>query len=192
MCKNEKRRAGCGCYPKRATDYVDLFAQNVYHFTFRDSYVVSTCVGSVCTIALVLVLGFVLFFKVQDYSDLNANTFTITEGIEYGYYPADQEFDLHLLAVGLGYKAEFQDEMTEDFTSVLDQIVDIQMFTQKKVGGATTKSAPLKLDPCSTLDLNNFYTPRKSSESQMAYMQKYKMMQCLDEFANISIEPTRQ
>ena len=82
--------------------------------------------------------------------------------------------------------------MEENFTKVLDQIVDIQMFTQTKVEGTITKSDPLKLDPCSTLDLNKFYTPRKSSASQMEYLQKYKMMQCLDEFANIKITPTRQ
>ena len=93
MCKNNKKGAGCGCYPKRMTDYLDLFAEPVYNFTFRDSYVVSTIVGSICTIVLVMVLVFVLFFKVQNYIELNPNTFTVTEGMEYGYFPADQEFD---------------------------------------------------------------------------------------------------
>ena len=193
MCKSERKRgAACGCYPKRATDYLDFFAEPVYNFTFRDSYVVSTCVGSICTIVLVLILAFVLFFRVTDYLDQNPSTFTITEGLEYSYYPVDQEFDQHLLAVGLSYKAEYEGEMTEDFTLELEKIVNIQMFTNKKEEGVVTKSDPLKLDPCSTLDLNKFYTPRKSSESQMAYLQKYKMMQCLDEFANIKITPTRQ
>ena len=68
MCKN-KKRASCGCYPKIATDYTDLFAETVYQFTFRDSYIVSTCVGSLCTILLVLILTGVLFFKVSDYID---------------------------------------------------------------------------------------------------------------------------
>ena len=68
---------------------------------------VSTCVGSICTISLILVLAFVLFFKVQNFVDMNPNTFTITEGVEYGHYPADHEFDKHLIAVGLSYTAEY-------------------------------------------------------------------------------------
>ena len=90
MCKGERKRgAACGCYPKRVTDYLDFFAEPVYNFTFRDSYVVSTYVGSICTIVLVVILIFVLFFRVTDYLDQNPNTFTITEGLEYSYYPVD-------------------------------------------------------------------------------------------------------
>ena len=126
MCKNRKQ-AGCGCYPKRVTDHFDLFAETVYQFTFRDSYVVSTCFGSLCTIILILVLAGVLFFKVDNYLAQNPNTFTITDGIDYGYYPLDQEFDGHKIAVGLSYKAEFQqDKMVQNFMlDVIPKYVDI-------------------------------------------------------------------
>ena len=72
---------------------------------------------------------------------------------DLGYYPANTEFDRHLIAVGLAYKAEYQDQMTESFTNKLKSIVNIQMFSSKKENGKITTSAPLKLDPCSTLDL---------------------------------------
>ena len=106
MCK--KPKAGCcKCYPKRVTDYFDLFAEPVYQFTFEDSYVVSTCVGSLCTIFLILVLAVVLLAKVGVYLDDDPSTFTVTKGVEYGYYPVETEFDQHLLAVGLSYRAEY-------------------------------------------------------------------------------------
>ena len=41
-----------------------------------------------------------------------------------------------------------------EFTSYLATLVDIQMFMQEKKDGVITKSDPLKLDPCSTLDLD--------------------------------------
>ena len=63
--------------------------------------------------------------------------------------------------------------MTEGFTSVLDEIVDIQMFVQEKVDGQIT-TEPLTLDPCSTLDLQNFYDPRKSSKPSLEFIQQYK------------------
>jgi hypothetical protein len=31
----------------------------------------------------------------------------VTEGLEFGYFPLEQEFDQHLIAVGLSYKAEY-------------------------------------------------------------------------------------
>ena len=66
------------------------------------------------------------------------------------------------------------------------------MFMRQKQGGVVSTSLPLKLDPCSTLDLNNFYDARKSSESSLEFITKYKPMQCLDENANIQITPSRQ
>ena len=60
--------------------------------------------------------------------------------------------------------------MTEGFTERLAQIVDIEMFIQSKVAGAFTKSEPLKLDPCSTLDFDAFYEPRKDLQAQMSYL----------------------
>ena len=126
MCIRKKRGCmPCKFMPKRATDYTDLFAQPVYGFTFEDSYVVSSCCGSICTIGLLLLLVYVLFYKVTVYLDNDPSTFTVTEGIEYGYYPADTEFDRHLFAVGLSYRPEFQIEMTELFTDQIEQIVDI-------------------------------------------------------------------
>jgi len=78
------------------------------------------------------------------------------------------------------------------FTDWLDQIVDIQMFMQTKKDGKITRSDPLKLDPCSTLDLDKFSKPRKGSEASMNFLQKYKPLQCLDESANLNLTPTRQ
>ena len=65
MCKRKKRQA-CGfqCYPKKGTDYLDLFAEDVYKFTFQDSYVVSTCCGAICTIIMILIIVIVLGPKV--------------------------------------------------------------------------------------------------------------------------------
>ena len=60
--------------------------------------------------------------------------------------------------------------MTEAFTDKIATIADIRMFTVTKAAGAIVVADPLKLDPCSTLDLNKFYAPRKSSESSMAYL----------------------
>ena len=77
-CNNRKRRACCNCYPKRLTDFVDLFAEPVYHFTFRDSYVVSTCMGACCTLAYILGLVYVLFAKSLLYHSNDPNTFTVT------------------------------------------------------------------------------------------------------------------
>ena len=190
MCGRKNQR-GC-CDSKSLTDKMDLFAEPVYHFTFRDSYVVSTCVGSLCTVALIFVLVLVLGTKTQTFLLQDPNTFIVTEGIDFGHFDEDAEFDKHLLAVGFTYKAEFQDQMTDQFHARLAQIVDIKMFTREKKDGAITTSAPLKLDPCSTLDLNKFYSPRQSSLSAFNYIQDYKPMQCLDESANLTIAPTRQ
>ena len=94
MC--HKKRTCCGvCYPKSLTDNFDLFAQPVYQFTFRDSYVVSTCCGSLCTIALFLGIVFVMFAKVMVYLDGEPNNFTVTELLEYGQYPVETVFDRH-------------------------------------------------------------------------------------------------
>ena len=132
MCGNNKR-ACRGCYPKRITDYFDLYAEPVYHFTFRDSYFVSTCVGSCATIALILGLVYVLFSKSLVYVEADPNTFTITEGLEYAYYPIETEFDRHQIAIGLSYKAEYQDQMDKVneqmfFTDYLQSLVEIEMF----------------------------------------------------------------
>lgn len=198
MCKGSaKREARCGCYPKRVTDMFDLYAQPVYHFTFKDSYYVSTCVGSVCSIALLLGLVFIMFAKTVMYIESGPNSYTVTDGIEYGYYPTDMVFDNHQIAIGLSYKGEYDYLMsekseTEFFTDYLAQLVDIQMFTRSKKDGKVEISDPLILDPCSTLDLQKFNDPRKSSVSAMEYLQKYKPMQCLDESANLDITPSWQ
>jgi len=129
---------------------------------------VSTCIGSLCTIALILALVFVLFAKTMVFLEADPNTFTVTQGLDYGYYPQETEFDKHMIAIGLSFKAEYQDQMDQvlqvsDFTDYLDSIADIEMFMQTKKDGKITKSEPLVLDPCSTLDLDKFYEPRKSS-----------------------------
>ena len=108
--------------------------------------------------------------------DADPNTFTVTQGIDYGYYPEETKFDNHLLAVGLSYRAEYQDGIRDLFYEVTDQIVDIQMFTRTKSSGDIVLSDPLVLDPCSTLDLSKFNEPRKSSASSMDYLVKYKPM----------------
>lgn len=82
--------------------------------------------------------------------------------------------------------------MTEDFTLVTKNVVNIEFYTREKVDGKITISDPLVLDPCSTLDLNKFNIPRKSSSSFMTFLQNYKPMQCLDEFAKLELSPTRQ
>lgn len=192
MCGRRKKHTCCGCYPGKFTDRLDLFAEPVYQFTFRDSYYVSTICGSVCTVLLILCLVFVVGDKFQTFIDKDPNQFIVTQGVDYGYYPETTEFDSHLVAMGLIYKPEFQDQMTPDFTLVTKNIVNIQFFMREKVNGKITTSDPLVLDPCSTLDLNKFYTPRKSSSSFMTFLQTYKPMQCLDEFANLEISSTRQ
>ena len=78
------------------------------------------------------------------------------------------------------------------FTDYLETLVNIQMFMRTKEDGKITQSDPLKLDACSTLDLQRFNKPRKSSSSFMAFLLQYKPLQCLDEQANLSITPTRQ
>ena len=71
-------------------------------------------------------------------------------------------------------------------------LVNIQVFTQEKKDGVITKSDALALDPCSTLDMDRFYTARSTSKSSFDFLQKFKPMQCLDEKANIKLTPTRQ
>ena len=134
LVNTKRRRHCCRCYPKRLTDYLDLFAQPVYQMTFRDSYVVSTCLGSICTIFFIFGLVGVLFSKTILYLENNASTFTVTEGIDYGYYSVDSEFDKHSMAIGLIYRPEYQAQMdlvvsASTFTKFLDTLVDIQMFT---------------------------------------------------------------
>lgn len=171
MCKKRKKGClPCKCYPKRATDYFDLFAEPVYNFTFEDSYVVSTCIGSLATIGLILFLVIILLNKVNLYVDDDPSTYFVTEGIDRDYYSEDTEFDKHQIAVGLSYRAEHQIEMTEDFTEKIAQIADIQMFTRTKILGATTPSDPLKLDPCTTLDVNLFNESRKGLIAEKEYI----------------------
>ena len=90
--------------------------------------------GSICTLIFLLGLVFVLFSKTILYLENNANTFTVTEGVEYGYYSVDTEFDRHSIAVGLIYRPEYQDQMDTitasiSFTDYLDTLVDIKMYT---------------------------------------------------------------
>ena len=90
------------------------------------------------------------------------------------------------MAIGLIYKPEFQSQMDTitrsiEFTTYLATLVDIQMFMQEKKDGVITKSDPLTLDPCSTLDLDSFYKPRSTSQSFFDFMKNYKPMQCIDE-----------
>ena len=194
MCGGNRRRKHtcCGVYPGKVTDRLDLFAEPVYQFTFRDSYYVSTICGSICTILLGLLLIFVIGDKFQKFVDRDPNQFVVTQGVDYGHFPLETEFDNHLLAVGLIYKPEYQEQMTEQFTDKIASIVNIQFFMREKTDGQITVSDALELDPCSTLDLNKFYTPRKSSASFMNFLQTYKPMQCLDEFAKLELSPTRQ
>ena len=134
--ENSRRPKRCckGCYPKRATEYFDMFAEPVYQMTFRDSYVVSTCMGCLCSGALIAALAFVLFYKTMLFIDNDPGTFQVTEGIEYGYYSIDEEFDEHSMAIGLIYRPEYQANMdtitkSTEFTSFLATLVDIQLFT---------------------------------------------------------------
>ena len=114
MCGKRRSGAFCGsCYAKSFTDAIDLFAQPVYQFTFRDSYVVSTCLGSICTIAMGIFIVFIVLTKVGIYSDSDPNRFIVTEGLEYGFFAEETEFDSHLLAIGLQYKAEYQSFISE-------------------------------------------------------------------------------
>ena len=105
----KKRRSCCNPKSKRFTDYLDLFAQPVYNFTFRDSYVVSTVPGSVCTILFMIMLVVVFFAKAILYIERDPSTFTVTKTLEYGYYSSSTAFDRHSIAFGLIYKAEYQD-----------------------------------------------------------------------------------
>ena len=49
--------------------------------------------GAVCTFGYIAGLVFVLFFKTILYLDNDPNTFTVTEGVEYGWYGIDVEFN---------------------------------------------------------------------------------------------------
>ena len=91
-------------------------------------------VGSICTIAFVAALVFVLFAKTILFLENDPKTFTVAEGIEFGYYGTDSEFDQHQIAVGLIYKPEHQAQMdlvkrSSDFTTYLESLVNIEMFT---------------------------------------------------------------
>ena len=89
------------------TNSIDLFAEPVYQFTFKDSPVISTCIGSLCSFIFVALLGFVLFGHIIDLIDQDPRTFSVTEGIDQDYYAVDETFNKHSIAVGLQYKAEF-------------------------------------------------------------------------------------
>lgn len=65
------------------------------------------------------------------------------------------------------------------------------MFIQAKIGGVVSQD-DLKLDPCTTEDINRFYPPRRSSESQVEFLKKYQPMQCLNEAAGVKTTPQRQ
>ena len=60
-----------------------------------------------CTIALFVFIAFIVFTKTVLFLDDDPNRFIVTEGLEYGWYPQETEFDSHLLAIGLQYKAEY-------------------------------------------------------------------------------------
>ena len=81
-----------------------------------------------CTIALFVFIAFIVFTKTVLFLDDDPNRFIVTEGLEYGWYPQETEFDSHLIAIGLQYKAEYQSLMSEQFTLVNSQVADIQMF----------------------------------------------------------------
>ena len=81
--------------------------------------------------------------------------------------------------------------MSKEFTYALSQIVDVEMFIQTKKSGVLTKSDPLKLDPCTTLDLQAFYEAMPNSAEQMSYLTEFKPMQCLNEKANVQVLPIR-
>lgn len=141
MCvQRQRRHTCCNLYPKTITDSLDLFAQPVYHFTFRDSYVVSTLVGSLCTCAFIGALVFVLFAKTIAFMKTDANSFKVNEDMQYAYYAPETEFDRHQIAVGLIYKPEYQDLMdlrtkNADFMDHLNTIADIEMIMQTKKDG---------------------------------------------------------
>lgn len=80
---------------------LDLFAEPVYQFTFKDSHLVSTCIGSFCSLIFVVLLCFILGGKFMDYFDDHHSTFTVTEAIDLDYYPKDEGFNEHFIAVGL-------------------------------------------------------------------------------------------
>ena len=175
MCKRKKRQAcGCQCYPKKGTDYLDMFAEDVYKFTFRDSYVVSTYCGSICTIIMILILIVTLAPKIDFYLKGDPSTFLVTTGIEYGYHDASEDFTGYKFAIGVQYKEEYESDMQYQFAKEhLDKLVKIQMRMQKREGGTTTQEDYLKLDPCSTSDFNDFNTPRKSSVSEFNYLKEW-------------------
>ena len=175
MCKRKKRQAcGCQCYPKKGTDYIDMFAEDVYKFTFRDSYVVSTYCGSICTIIMILILVLTIAPKVDFYLKGDPSTFLVTTGTEYGYHDAVENFNDHKFAIGLMYKEEFESEMVTYLArDELPKLVKIQMRMQNREGNTVTKEKLLTLDPCSTADFNAFNYPRKSSVSEFAYLKEW-------------------
>ena len=113
MQSNKSRKA------RHFTDRIDLFAQPVYQFSFKDSYVVSTGMGSLCTILMLLLLIVVVATKFVKFVEQDPDTFVVTDGLEFGYFPNEMQFQNHKIALGLSYRAEFQDRMTKEFTYAL-------------------------------------------------------------------------
>ena len=56
---------------------------------------VSTCLGSLCTLLLLAALIVILFAKSLVYAEGDPSTFTLTTGVDYGYYPPSTEFNEH-------------------------------------------------------------------------------------------------
>ena len=58
----------------------------MYQFTFRDSQVVSTKLGSLCTLFLLIILCLVIVGKFFKYAEWDPDTFIVTDGIEHAYF----------------------------------------------------------------------------------------------------------
>lgn len=133
----------------------------MYQFTFEDSYIVSTGAGAICSLILAVLVAVISVAKFATFFELDADTFTVTDGLEHGFFDSSVQFNKYKIAIGLSYKPEYQDKMQEGFTDLASQVANVQMFTRSKTAGAFSKSNPLLLDPCTTLDLADFYAPRK-------------------------------
>lgn len=92
---------------KRLTDKLDMFALPVYQFTFEDSYLVSTGLGALCTLVLLVVVTMLTVAKIAQFAEQSADRFIVTDGLEHGYFDPTMEFNRYNIAIGLSYKPQY-------------------------------------------------------------------------------------
>ena len=92
-----------------------MFSVPQYNFTFNDSQYVSTWCGAFVTFAIIVVVAIYAYTKGDLISKMHHSHTKVYETREYGVFGPDERFSGLNVAVGLMYKEEFQDDMTEQF-----------------------------------------------------------------------------